>query len=161
VELKIAVLDSECQILFLTAGEENNIQLGTITSICAELDLPLYVCNAVIVDASSLQEIDAKLLPHTGNACRPRLLLAGSFLEEQITLCALRALYVGFEVFLLKDFVVSKNLDHMLVYDMRLFQAGVVPSTLRQLLYEWMSGEERLERRAKMIQLLDSIDKRV
>ena len=157
--MKITVLDSECQILFLTAGEENIVQFAAIDSVCAMLNLPLCVCNSLIVDASCLQEIDTKLLPHSGETCRPRLLLAGSFLEEQITICALHALYVGFEVFLLKDFVVPKNLNHTLVYDMRLFQAGVVPSTLRQLLYEWMSGEERTERRTKMIQFLTLIDK--
>ena len=46
----------------------------------------------------------------------------------------------------------------MHVYDMRLVQAGIVPTTLRQILYEWISGEQEIERRTKMIELLASID---
>ena len=160
MELNIAVLDSECQILFFTAGEENIIQLETITLICAELELPLCVCNSLIVDAECMLKIDTKLLPHSGDAGRPRLLLAGNFLEEQITIGALHALYLGFEVFLLKDFAVPKNIDHMQVYDMRLIQAGVVPSTLHQLLYEWISGEAIAERRNKLIELLAQLTNR-
>ena len=121
VKLNVTVLDSECQILFFTTGKENIIQLSTVTSICTALEIPICTCNSLIIDASSLREIDAKLLPNSGDACRPRLLIAGNFLEEQITICALHALYAGFEVFLLKDFIIAKNLDHTLVYDMRLF----------------------------------------
>lgn len=112
-ELKMAILDTECQIAFFTATDESITHLHTIKAICTELDLPLCVTNSLIIDAKALQEIEAKLSPHSGIACRPRLLVAGSFLEEQITICALHAVYVGFEVFLLRDFIVPKNLDQV------------------------------------------------
>lgn len=159
--MKISVLHSECQFLLLNAKEDKHIGLDVIASISGELSLPLWVCNSLIVDATCLQEIEANLIPHSGHSCRPRLLLAGSFLEEQITICAFHCLYVGFEVFLLKDSVVAKDATHQQVYDTRLIQAGVVPTTLRQLLYEWMTGEDRAESRTKMGELLALIEKKV
>ena len=156
--MKISVQHSECQLLFLNASQGNHVGLDAITSISAEFNLPLLVCNSLIVDASCLQEIDGKLVSHSGDKCRPRLLLAGSFLEEQVTICALHNLYLGFEVFLLKDFVITKDRTHEQVYDTRLIQAGVVPTTLRQLLYEWMTGEDRAESRMRMGELLALIE---
>ena len=158
IELKNTVTDTECQFLFLTAGMGSYDDLTTIEIICSALELPLLVCQSEFVDAQTLQEIEADLLPFEGHASRQRLLVVGRYLEEQINVIALHGLYLGFEVFLLKDFIIPRNLHHVKVYDSRLVQAGVVLSTLRQLLYEWISSEERGERRGKMIQLLASIN---
>jgi hypothetical protein len=70
------------------------------------------------------------------------LLLSGAFLEEQVTLCALEALVEGFDVHLLCDLMSAR--DHRLkpVLLLRLFQAGAVPSSLRQFLYRWQAAEE-------------------
>jgi hypothetical protein len=43
---------------------------------------------------------------------------------------------------------------------MRLYQAGVVPTTLRQLLYEWLSVEEVPERKALKRRLLEMMERR-
>ena len=157
--MKISVLHSECQVLYLGTMENDPIGFDAIDSVTTELGLPLNICSAHIVDTPCLQEIYINLRPLSGISCRPRLLLAGRYLEEQITICALHGLYVGFEVFLMKDFISPKNAIHMSVYDTRLIQAGVVPTTLRQLLYEWISGEDLVERRDKMMRLLSSVEK--
>ena len=136
IELKNTVTDTECQFLFLTAGMDKHDDLTTIEMICSVLELPLLVCQSEFVDAQTLQEIEAELLPSEGHASRQRLLVVGRYLEEQINVIALHELYLGFEVFLLKDFIIPRNLHHVKVYDSRLVQAGVVLSTLRQLLYE-------------------------
>ena len=134
MKLRISVLHSECQVLFLGKKEGDPIGFDTIASVTKELGLPLNVCNTQIVDTAFLQEIYSSLRPLSGVSCRPRLLIAGNYLEEQITFCALHGLYIGFEVVLLKDFISAKNANHTAVYDTRLVQAGVVPTTLRQLL---------------------------
>jgi hypothetical protein len=70
------------------------------------------------------------------------LLLSGAFLEDQVTVCALEALVEGFDVHLLCDLISAR--DHRLkpVLLLRLFQAGAIPSSLRQLLYMWQAAEE-------------------
>ena len=150
------ISDVECQFLFLTAGEKNFAKLTSITSICAELNLPMCICYYRIIDYSCLNRIEADLTPQ-----RPRLLLAGSFLEEQITVSALHCLDIGYEVFLLKDCVASKKPECLHVHDMRLVQSGVVPTTLSQLLYEWMSRENKSKRIAQITQLIELIDQQV
>lgn len=159
MELRISVLHSECQVLFLGTKDGDPIGFDAIDSVTKELGLPLNVCSTQIVDTPCLLEIYTSLRPLSGASCRPRLLIAGNYLEEQITICALHGLYIGFEVFLLKDFISAKNANHTTVYDTRLVQAGVVPTTLRQLLYEWMSGEDLTERREKMMQFLLAVEK--
>ena len=159
--MKNTVVVSECQFLLLTAGVEKFWIRAAITSLCFELNLPVFVCDSQLVTASCLQGIEAKLLSHSGQNARPRLLVAGCYLEEQVNISALHGLYLGFEVFLLKDFIIARNRIHTQVYDSRLFQAGVVPSTLRQLLYEWISSEEQPNRHAQLVQMLALIEKTV
>jgi hypothetical protein len=69
------------------------------------------------------------------------LLVSGAFLEDQVTVCALEALVEGFDVHLLCDLISAR--DHRLkpVLLLRLFQAGAVPSSLRQFLYMWQAAE--------------------
>ena len=161
IELKNTVTDTECQFLFLTAGMDKHDDLTTIEMICSVLELPLLVCQSEIVDSKTLHDVETDLLPSAGHASRQRLLVVGRYLEEQINVIALHGLYLGFEVFLLKDFIIPRNIHHVEVYDSRLVQAGAVLSTLRQLLYEWISSEERVERRSRMIQLLASINEQI
>jgi hypothetical protein len=70
------------------------------------------------------------------------LLISGAYLEDQVTVCALEALVEGFDVHLLCDLISAR--DHRLkqVLLLRLFQAGAVPSSLRQFLYMWQAAEE-------------------
>jgi len=64
----------------------------------------------------------------------------------------------GYEVFLLRDMVAARVKNLSMVFDMRLFQAGIVPTTLRQLMYEWMTDEADLLRRATIVKLMQELE---
>ena len=68
-------------------------------------------------------------------------MLAGSNLEQQITVLALEALAEGFDVHLLNDLISTTDQLTAPVLQQRLVQAGAVPSTLRQFIYLWRSAE--------------------
>jgi nicotinamidase-related amidase len=71
---------------------------------------------------------------------RSSLILAGFWLETTVTFVALPALADGFEVFLLMDATpASADASARAAAD-RLLQAGVVPTTVRQLIAEWIEA---------------------
>ena len=157
--MKSVVSDEDCQFLFLTGGREKQIAQDILTAICRKLNQPIFVCDSGIIDEKVLKAIELNLSPISGIRARPRLMIAGKYLEEQVTICALNALHQGFEVFLLKDFIVARDAHHAQTFDARLFQAGAVPTTLRQSIYEWMSGDVAAERRDWMAQMLAEIER--
>jgi hypothetical protein len=152
--MRIIVAKHECQFLLVTPQSTETAADASIVHVCQTLDLPLFKCKDLIIEPKCLTRMENGLAPLEGKGMRPRLLIAGSFLEEQITVCALHALYCGYEVFLLKDCTVARDPTHSDVFDARLIQAGVVPSTLRQLLYEWASNEEHEPRRRMISNLI-------
>ena len=153
-----SVSDNECQFLYVNPGAGTFRMQEFIFKLCHLLQVPICVSDTQIVDKDCLREIDAKLVTFKGDDARFRLLIAGGFLEEQVTILTLHCLAQGYEVFLLKD-VVSAKVQHLsMVFDMRLFQAGIVPTTLRQLMYEWIAGEVDVDRRATIVNLMSELE---
>jgi hypothetical protein len=140
--MKTIVAMYECQLLLVNPQSTETAADASIIHVCQMLDLLLFKCKDLIIKPKCLTKLQSGLAPLEGKGMRPRLLVAGSFLKEQITVCALHALYCGYEVFLLKNCTVARDPTHSVAFDARLIQAGVVPSTLWQLLYEWASNEE-------------------
>lgn len=159
-DMTVVAPDHQYQFLLLQSEQHKSKALYIAKLVSTELKVPLCECKDQLIDVACLARIESELIMESHPQPRKRLMLAGRFLEEQITICALHTLALGFEVFLLKDFVEAKNPHHILAHDMRLYQAGVVPTTLRQLLYEWLSVEEVLERRALKRSLLEMIERR-
>jgi len=160
VDMTVVASDHQYQFLLLQSERYNSKTVDIAKLVSAELKLPLCECKDQLIGAACLARIESELIMDSYPQPRKRLMLAGCFLEEQITICALHTLALGFEVFLLKDFVEAKNPDHALAHDLRLYQAGVVPTTLRQLLYEWLSVEEVPSRKALKRSLLEMIERR-
>jgi hypothetical protein len=73
---------------------------------------------------------------------RSVLLVAGAFLEDQVSVCALEALVEGFDVHPLCDLFSARDRGLVPVLQLRLFQAGVVPTSMQQMLYVWHAAEE-------------------
>jgi hypothetical protein len=69
------------------------------------------------------------------------LLVSGAYLEDQVTVCVLEALIEGFDVHLLCDLISARDQRLKPVLLLRLFQAGAVPSSLRQFLYMFQAAE--------------------
>ena len=68
----------------------------------------------------------------------PRPLLAGGNLEDDVTTVCLAALTRGFDAFILADDIVDWIDVYRELHLQRLFQAGAVPATLKQFLYQWL-----------------------
>jgi hypothetical protein len=118
------------------------------------LSIPIAKISLEDADAMDEARLTSRLSPLKGDNLRPRLVMAGAYYEEQITVCSLRALAAGCEVYALKDVVVSRQPDHSRVFDTRLVQAGVVLVTLRQLLYEWLANSKDENERSMLAKLI-------
>lgn len=73
-------------------------------------------------------------------ASRLSLLICGYWLEECITFTALNALGEGYDTYLVTDASPPLDIAERKTAIMRLVQAGVVPTTTRQVIREW-AGE--------------------
>lgn len=72
---------------------------------------------------------------------RSRVLISGAHFENHVTVLALRLLAEGLDTYLLRDLVFASFPQFNPVHETRLFLAGVVPTTLVQMLMEWIASE--------------------
>jgi len=84
---------------------------------------------------------------------KQRLLLAGLWTETGVTFAALSALELGYEVYLVTDATAGVSAEAHDAANQRMVQAGVVPVTWRQILFEWYrasGGDEGMIGKALM-----------
>jgi len=86
-----------------------------------------------------IDQIIRELVQLMGLENRNRLLIAGADVESHITFLTLRALAEGSDVYLLSDLMASRDRKFLHIFQMRLFQAGAVPTTMNQFLLEGAS----------------------
>jgi hypothetical protein len=77
-------------------------------------------------------------------------MVCGGCLEEQVSVVAQYLLVTGFDVVLIRDLVRVIRPVHASIHDHRLVQAGVVMTTLEQLVYEWMVNETEADTQAML-----------
>lgn len=82
------------------------------------------------------------------SADRRKLVLAGLFTEEAVTLTTIAALEAGFEVYVALDACGGKSIDAHRVAIRRLEQAGAIPVTTRQIAGEFLDVQNTIETRA-------------
>lgn len=107
------------------------------------------------LSTKDLERLFAVIKPSEGIARGSILLVAGLYLEDQVSRCCLQAIAEGYETFLLCDaaFPLEPNLEHH--HLTRLTQAGVVPSSITQVAAFLIADEadaamiERLRRHLK------------
>jgi hypothetical protein len=102
---------------------------------------PLYHFISMWIGPNDLVTIMDDLKGLAAEAGRTILLVSGHYLEDQVTVCCLEALTEGFDVYLLCDLISARDPLFAPVLQQRLFQAGAVPSSLRQFLYLWHAAE--------------------
>jgi hypothetical protein len=116
-------------------------QLDVVERLVSELEVPLHHLSSPTLSSNDLISMFdrlGKLLPESE---RIHLLLAGSFLDEAITVISLEALMRGWNVHILTDAVVARNPTIARVTEMRLLLSGAVPTSLRQIAYQWLVAE--------------------
>ena len=90
------------------------------------------------VSALSIEAVCSYLIM----GARPYLFLGGLWLEDTVTFAALDALAHGFDTYLLTDLTICRH-DNLRAAAMdRLLQAGVVPTTVRQMVAEWLATSQ-------------------
>jgi hypothetical protein len=137
----ITVSIQRCQILAFKPDDFSMPKLDAAVAYASGLNMPVELCRQKFVDTRILEEIVQKIgAPKVGEP-RKILLICGAYLEEQISLSAQYMLMTGFAVYLLRELVIAKSPEHATIHDLRLIQAGAIPTTLQQLVYEWMATE--------------------
>jgi hypothetical protein len=134
----------KCMMLHLDADETVSQiipALGFLRDVERETSCPLHHVNAMWIGPEELIAIVNHLKQLAAGAGRNILLVSGHYLEDQVTICCLEALIEGFDVHLLCDLISARDPLFAPVLQQRLFQAGVVPSSLRQFLYLWYAAE--------------------
>lgn len=128
-----------------------NVQI--VQQLTSYTSAKLQVCDVDFLDLSTLKSTVAMLVQEAQQVKRTHLLVGGAYLEEQITILSLHALAEGLDVYILQDMIVARHLKYAQISMMRLCQAGIVPATLSQILYQWAALEPEEERRQKLQEL--------
>ena len=122
----------------LTFRPQKFTALGTdrLSTLFEEVNLAQSICSEELVDANILERLKLEIGPPKVDRQRKVLLLCGAYLEEQIAFSAQHMLVTGYEVYMLRDLIVSRKPDLAHIHDQHLFHAGAVITTLQQLVYE-------------------------
>jgi hypothetical protein len=112
-----------------------------LMSLQESLQLPVKSYDQEIPDLPMIDQIIRELVQVMGSENRNRLLIAGADVESHITFLTLRALAEGFDVYLLSDLMASQDRQFARIFQMRLFEAGALPTTMGQFLLEWQTAE--------------------
>jgi hypothetical protein len=87
-------------------------------------------------------------------AGRNQMIVSGFWLEEAITLLALRGLSIGVDTYVSIDATTAINPEFALAAHARLTQAGAVPTTTEQILREWTALSADASVQARILALL-------
>jgi hypothetical protein len=87
-------------------------------------------------------------------ASRLSLLICGYWLDECITFTALNALGEGYDLYLLTDASPPLDIAQRDTAILRLVQAGVVPTTTKQVIREWTGEIPDMRQRQRLLALV-------
>ena len=79
-----------------------------------------------------------------------KLVIAGGNLASDVTIISMISLALGFDVYVLGDMLGFSDDAYVDLYWTRLVHAGVVPTTLVQMMAEWLASEGATEKRASI-----------
>lgn len=101
----------------------------------------------VAFDPAAAKWQDTELAQAIAKTGRTQLIVSGLWLEEAITLLALKSLAIGLDTFVPVDATAAINEDNANPSHARLAQAGCVPTTSEQILREWaaLSGDTTMQ----------------
>jgi hypothetical protein len=151
----------KCLVLHVEDGEttiQNEKIYLFLSNLATETKCPLHYVVSPWIGSDALVTIMNELKQLAREDQRNTLLISGHYLEDQVTICSLEALMEGFDVHLLFDFISARSLLLAPILQQRLFQAGAVPSSLRQFLYMWLAAETEPNMSQHLRQLLKDYD---
>jgi hypothetical protein len=154
--------DSLLLVLNIKNVSDSQDAVQIIEDLSERLSATVVSFDFIVGDLNKMTEIFECLKQHqangeksTGRQIRPSsLFIAGAYLEDQISICALNALAIGYDVYLLDDITAPRDAAHRETFIARLMQAGVVLSTVQQMLYQWLAVEINIDRKEVLKKLL-------
>lgn len=151
---------NECLLVTMNVGRAlastGRTSAEWVMSLQESLQLPVKSYDLEILDLPMIDQIIRELVQLMGSKNRNRLLIAGADVESHITFLTLRALAEGFDAYLLSDLMASRDRQFTRIFQMRLFQAGAVPTTMSQFLLEWQTAESDIALADRLQLLRDS-----
>jgi hypothetical protein len=154
---------NQCVLRQIGHGVEDkrhSVVFDFLSLVASATRCPLLCMSTKWINKAALSNLIDDLNHSASEPRRTALLICGSHLEDQITVFSLEALLEGFDVHLLCDLILPRDLKLKPVLLLRLFQAGAVPSSLRQFLYSWLASEIDQNMTAELQRLLDEYDTR-
>jgi hypothetical protein len=130
-----------CQFLAFDCGVVGTSRPERFIGLACKLGMPVTRCKGEIVDQTILNNLARGLQQDSQGDKRSVLFLCGGYLDEQVSFAAHFLLEVGFDTRLIRDLIAARDADHMQFHDQRLIHSGALPTTSRQLVYEWMATE--------------------
>ena len=151
----------QCFFLHVDHGVEDarNTDVSRyLSAVASATNCPIHRISLQWIDNAALSTLIDDLKRSVLGSKRTALLICGSHLEDQVTVCSLEALLEGFDVHLLCDIISARDVKLKPVLLLRLFQAGAVPSSLRQFLYMWQAAETDQRMSENLRKLLENYD---
>ncbi|MEQ1613743.1 MAG: isochorismatase family protein [Hyphomicrobiaceae bacterium] len=107
----------------------------------------------IAFDPATVKWQDTELAQAIAKTGRTQLIVSGLWLEEAITLLALKSLAIGLDTFVPVDATAAINEVDAKPAHARLTQAGCVPTTSGQILREWaaLSGDAATQSRIGLL----------
>ena len=157
------ISNEECVVVLLnrSAVESSSVSnfLSILDTLEASINIAVHNFESYLLDCNQLSAIIGAVKIASASGKRMHALVAGAYLEDQITVVVLQALAEGFDVYLLNDFIVSRQSHFVQTFHTRLMQAGAVPTTLRQLLYQCATAESDRAKRSVLLDLIERYDR--
>jgi Isochorismatase family len=152
------MMTRECLMLVVTDTDaaSSTVHHGVVAllkSLSMDFDIPVQFTAFEKHELGAAQTCVAALAEDNKTADRLRLLVAGSYLESAITFVTLEALLQGFDVYVLADLISIATPTYERLYWGRLTQAGAVPTTLSQIIAEWIASSHDAEQAQKLRKL--------
>lgn len=152
--MSVALQPSRCILINVSPRDEQNEFLPLFESVSQKIRIPFLRYDCLEFSAENIGKcLSANLTESDAGTARTVLLLTGFPLEEAITLFALTTLSIGYDVYVLVDYVQSKRSDFEIVFYSRLVQAGVILATLPQVLFEFQMCTEGSSFQSELLEL--------
>jgi hypothetical protein len=151
----------QCMFLHVDCGIEtapNKSISAFLQAVETTTNCPVHRLSSQLIDNSMLCTLLSELKSSASKTKKTILLVSGSHLEDQVTLCTLESLLEGFDVHIMCDLISARDVKLKSILLLKLFQAGAVPSTLRQFLFMWLAAETDIEMVDRLRQLLHDYD---
>lgn len=126
----------ECAVPVVMAARKSGGSAGTLHAALGKLVRPSEVIKCDV--ANPWENDDFSALVRTVK--RSRLLVTGRFTETCVTFAVLSALEDGLDVYVVTDATYGASKEHHKTAISRMAQAGAVPVTTRQIVFEWRRG---------------------